>query len=131
MSIEERKKIVKKIFGFIMQGRPKDSLPYFAPNCKQHNPYIKGGMDKLFDSMTAVQQEAPKYPDPYFSLKKVMADGNMAAVHTELLWSKSKPGEGGLRQVHLFKFGRGNKVVEYWDVTQQVDSKMPNPQGAF
>ena len=131
MSAQDRKKIVKKIFGFIMQGRPKDGLPYFSSNCKQHNPYVKGGMDALFDSMAAVQKETPKFSDPFFSIKKIMADGNMVAVHTELLWSKSKPREGGLRQAHLFKFGKGNKVVEYWDITQMVDSKMPNPEGVF
>jgi predicted SnoaL-like aldol condensation-catalyzing enzyme len=97
LSAQERKKIVKKIFEFIMQERPKDSLPYFAQKCKQHNPYVKGGMDALFDSMAAVQQEPPKFSDPYFSIKRIIADGNMMAAHTEMLFSNSKPREGGLR----------------------------------
>ena len=114
-----------------MQGRPKDSLSYFASNCKQHNPFVKGGMDALFESMSAVQQETPKFSDPYFAIRRVPVDGNMVSVHNELLWSKSKPGEGGLRQAHLFKFGKGNKIVEYWDITQQVQPDMPNAVGAF
>ena len=55
----------------------------------------------------------------------------MVAAHTELLSSKSNPGEGGLRQVHLFRFGPDDKIVEYWDVTQMVRPDMPNPANAF
>ena len=127
----QRKRIVRKIFGYITEGRPKDSLSYFTSSCKQHNPFVKGGIEALFDSMDAVQQETPKFSDPHFQIRKVMADGNMVLVHTELLWSQSKPGEGGLRQAHLFKLGKGNKIVEYWDITQQVQPDMPNPVGAF
>jgi predicted SnoaL-like aldol condensation-catalyzing enzyme len=128
---QNRKKIVRDFFKLVVQGRQKDSLRFFASNCKQHNPYVHGGMDALFDAMAAVQQEAPKYPDPDFAVKRILADRDMVAVHTELLNSKSKPSEGGLRQVHLFRFGRDNKIVEYWDITQMVQSSMPNAANAF
>jgi predicted SnoaL-like aldol condensation-catalyzing enzyme len=88
-------------------------------------------MDALFDSMAAAQRQAPRYPDPGFAIKNILADGEIVAVHTELLGSKSKPGEGGLRQVHLFRFGTDNKIVEYWDITQQVMPSMPNAANAF
>jgi predicted SnoaL-like aldol condensation-catalyzing enzyme len=60
----------------------------------------------------------------------VLADGDFVAVHTELLSNKSKPSEGGLRQMHLFRF-EGEKIVEYWDITQQIMPSMPNAGGAF
>jgi len=126
-----RKRIVRNVFRFIMEGRPKDSLYLFARNCKQHNPYIKGNMEALFDSMVAVQQQVPKFSDPYFAIKKILGEGDTVAVHTELLNSKSAPSEGGLRQVHLFRFGKDNKIVEYWDITQMVQLEMPNPANAF
>ncbi len=128
-----RKKVVREIFKLITQGRQKESLHYFAPNCRQHNPYTPGGMEALFDAMTAVQQqEAPKYSDPYFSIKKILADGDTVAVHTEILSSKARPAAGGLRQVHLFRFAaRDNKIVEYWDITQMIDEEMPNSANAF
>jgi predicted SnoaL-like aldol condensation-catalyzing enzyme len=128
---ENRKKIVRDFFKLVGQGRQKEGLRFFAANCKQHNPYVNGGMDALFNAMTSVQQEAPKYPDPYFAVKHVIADGNMVAVHTELLTSRSKPSEGGLRQVHLFRFARSDKIVEYWDITQQIEASMSNAAGAF
>jgi predicted SnoaL-like aldol condensation-catalyzing enzyme len=129
--LRERKKVVGDFFELILQGRQREGLRFFAPDCRQHNPYVKGGMDALFESMAAAQKEAPRYPDPYFAVKSVVADGDLVAAHTELLASRSKLGAGGLRQVHLFRFGKGNRIVEYWDVTQMVQPDMPNPANAF
>jgi predicted SnoaL-like aldol condensation-catalyzing enzyme len=131
MSIQNRKKIVRQIFKLIMKGKQKEGLLFFAPKARQHNPYVKGGMEQLFDAMSAVQSEAPKYPDPYFAIKKVIAEGNMVAVHTEMQNSRAKPSEGGLRQVHLFRFNSSDKIVEYWDLTQTIEPDMPNAANAF
>ncbi|HZW58498.1 MAG TPA: nuclear transport factor 2 family protein [Nitrososphaerales archaeon] len=126
-----KEKIVKDFFQLIVQGRPKEGLAFFSSDCIQHNPYVKGGMDALLDAMAAMQKESPKYPDPYFNVKYILVDRDMAAVHTELLNSKSNPSQGGLRQVHLFRFGANNKIVEYWDITQTIQPDMPNAKGAF
>jgi predicted SnoaL-like aldol condensation-catalyzing enzyme len=132
MAAQDRKKIVNEFFRLIAEGKPEDGLRFFSPDCKQHNPYLSGGMEVLLDSMASVQQEeGPKYPDAEFSVKSVLADGDMVAVHTELLSSKSDPAKGGLRQVHLFRFNENNKIAEYWDITQVIQSEMPNAKGAF
>ena len=88
-------------------------------------------MSDLFDAMSAVQLDPQEHPDPYFAIKKVISDGDVVEEHTELLSSKSNPSEVGPRQIHLFKFNRGNKIVKYWDVTQQVSKDMPNAANAF
>ena len=127
---QQRKKVVREFFGLIMQGRQIEGLRLFSPDCVQHNPYTHGGMKELFDAMSEAQSNM-NYPDPVFKIRRVLADGNMVVVHTEMLVSKSKPGEGGLRQAHIFRFGRGNKIVEYWDISQFVDKDKPNAAGAF
>jgi predicted SnoaL-like aldol condensation-catalyzing enzyme len=131
-SIEKRKKIVKDFFRLVMQGKQKEGLRYFSPNCKHHNPYVNDGMEALFDAMSAAQQQiAPEYPDPDFAVREVLADGNMVVAHTEILSLKSKPGKGGLRQAHLFRFNSDNKIVEYWEITQMIQPDMPNAANAF
>jgi len=75
-------------------------------------------------------QGTAQYPEAEFKVKHVLADGDLVAVHTELLNNKSKPIEGGLRQIHLFRF-EDDKIVEYWDITQQIMPSMPNAGGAF
>ena len=126
-----QKRIVRQFFRLVAQGRQKEGLRFFAPNCRQHNPYVRGGMDVLFDSMAAVQSGGPKYPEPFFAVKSILADGDMVGAYTVFLGNRSKPGEGGLRQVHLFRFGKGNKIVEYWDITQTVEQGMPSAANAF
>jgi predicted SnoaL-like aldol condensation-catalyzing enzyme len=128
---EKRKKVVGDFFDLVGQGRQKEGIRFFAPDCRQHNPYVNGGMETLFESMAAAQQEAPKYPDPFFAVRSILADGDFVAAHTELLGSKFNPGAGGLRQVHLFRFGKDDKIVEYWDITQMVQPDMPNAANAF
>ncbi len=124
-------RILTDIFRLIAEGRPKDSLKYFTPDCVQHNPYVDGGMDALFDSMTTVMKNgAAQFPEPDFKVRYILVDGDMAAVYTQLLGSRSNPRMGGLRQVHLFRF-QGDKITEYWDITQTIDKSMPNAAGAF
>ena len=127
----ERKNIATEYFRLVGQGKFKEGLRFFAPGCKTHNPFIAGNMDALTDAMNAANtEEASKNPEAEFAVKNVLADGDLVAVHTQLLSSKSKPGEGGLRQAHLFRF-EDDKIVEYWDITQQILPNMPNSSGAF
>jgi predicted SnoaL-like aldol condensation-catalyzing enzyme len=127
----ERKDVVLEYFKLVVEGKFKEGLRFFAPDCKTHNPYVAGDMEVLTDAMIAANNEgSAKYPEAEFAVKHVLADGDFVAAHTQLLSNKSKPNEGGLRQVHLFRF-EGNKIVEYWDVTQQVAPNMPNAGGAF
>jgi predicted SnoaL-like aldol condensation-catalyzing enzyme len=127
----DRKNIVIEYFKLVGSGKFKEGLRFFAPDCRTHNPYISGGMDALTDAMmTANKGMTEQLSEPEFAVKHVLVDGDLVAVHTQLLNSKSKPSEGGLRQVHLFRF-EGDKIVEYWDITQQVLASMPNASGAF
>jgi predicted SnoaL-like aldol condensation-catalyzing enzyme len=114
----------------IGEGSPKGGLRFFARDCKTHNPYVAGGMDALTDAMIAVQKESSDDTGSDFGLtvRHVLADGDLVAVHTQV--ASSRPSEGGLRQVHLFRFS-GDKIVEYWDITQQVPENSPNADGAF
>jgi len=129
-STQKRKRIISDFFGLVMQGRQMEGLGYFSADCVQHNPYTEGGMKELFASMAAAQRGAPKYTDPSFEVKSIVADGDIVAAYTVMLASKSKPQEGGLRQVHLFRFGKGDRIVEYWDITQVLQPGMPNAAGA-
>lgn len=131
---ELRKDTAVQFLNLIGLGRPKEGLRFFAPDCKTHNPYVLGGMDALTDAMIAVQKEGAEgiakgsTADFKLIVMNVLADGNLVAVHTQL--TSSRPSDGGLRQVHLFRFS-ADKIVEYWDITQQVPENAPNAAGAF
>jgi predicted SnoaL-like aldol condensation-catalyzing enzyme len=130
MQSQNKKRVVSDFFALVMQGRQKEGLGFFAADCRQHNPYVRGGMEALFDGMAEAQKDMGDYADPSFVVRSMLVDGDFVAAHTELLGNKNRPGDGGLRQVHLFRF-RGDKIVEYWDVTQAIRKEMPNAANAF
>lgn len=125
------KKIALEYFKLVSLGKFKEGMHFFAPDCKTHNPYISGSIETLTDAMISASKDLDSQnPDVGFAVRHVLADGDIVAVHTELLNSKSDLGQGGLRQVHLFRFEE-DKIIEYWDITQQVLPDMPNASGAF
>jgi predicted SnoaL-like aldol condensation-catalyzing enzyme len=87
-------------------------------------------MKSIIDAQISASKNMPATSTIEFSVKHLLVDGDTIAAHTELLFNKSNPTEGGLRQVHLFRF-EDNKIVEYWDITQMITKDMPNAAGAF
>ncbi|MDR0373124.1 MAG: ester cyclase [Nitrososphaerota archaeon] len=112
-------------------GKFKDGLRFFSPDCKTHNPYFSGSIEQLTDAMVQANAKGKaQYPNAEFTVKRALADGDYVAVQTNLLNDKNQPAAGGLRQMHLFRF-EGDKIVEYWDITQQIPLGLPNSAGAF
>jgi predicted SnoaL-like aldol condensation-catalyzing enzyme len=129
--MDDRKTIIMEYFKLVDLGKFKESLRFFASDCLTHNPYISGSIEKLADAMIAASKDmGAQNSEPEFVVKSILADGDLVAAHTIFLNSKSKPSNGGLRQVHVFRF-KADKIVEYWDITQQILPNMPNASGAF
>jgi len=128
---EARKRIVRDYFELISQQKFKEGLQFFAPDCTTHNPFVSGNMEKIINAMIVANKDyRPKYPEAQFSLKLVLSDGNFVAAYTQLVASPTKLDEGGLRQMHLFRF-ENDKIVEYWDITQNIMPNTPNATGSF
>jgi predicted SnoaL-like aldol condensation-catalyzing enzyme len=131
---KSRKKIAVEFLNLVGSGKPKDGLRFFTPDCKTHNPYVAGNITELIDAMIAVQKQGSEgiikgsKADFKLIISHVLAEGDLVAAYTQI--ASSKPSEGGLRQVHLFRFS-GEKIVEYWDITQMVPENAPNAIGAF
>jgi len=126
---KKEKDIALEFFKFVTAGKPKEARHLFAPKCVHHNPFTPEGMDALLDSMAKVQQSSQMArSDTQFLIKHVLTDGNLVAVHT-ILESKSDATKG-LRQIHLFRF-RGDKIIEYWDVTQVAPANAPYIQRMY
>jgi predicted SnoaL-like aldol condensation-catalyzing enzyme len=135
ISAEQEKKereIALSFFDLIMPpDGPMAALKIFDPKSKHHNPYCAPGMKALFKEMGEVQQnpQANEMPtDPVFEIKNVTVDGNMVVIYTTLRSRSDK--KKGFRQVHMFRF-KGDKIVEYWDVTQQVPKAAKYPENIF
>jgi predicted SnoaL-like aldol condensation-catalyzing enzyme len=97
---------------------------FVAEDGKHHNPYFPADFAALKAGM---KENHLKFPIKQFTVKNVLADGDLVAVHSQIVLN---PDEPGMAVVHLFRF-QGDKIVELWDVGQPVPTDSPNQAGMF
>ena len=91
---------------------------------RHHNPYFEGSAEAL---MTAMQENARENPNKTLDVKRVIAEGDLVAVHSHV---RQNPDDLGGAVVHLFRFDDG-RIVELWDLGQPVPGESPNQYGMF
>ncbi len=98
---------------------------FVDPNAISHNPYSRGTAKEL---MKAMEENGKQMPNKIFEIKHVVAEGDLVAVHSHLKFQKDQP---GMAVVHLLRFNEQGKIVEFWDVGQQIPENSPNEKGMF
>ena len=91
---------------------------------RHHNPFFEGSAESL---QAGMQANALQKPDKVLDVKRVIADGELVAVHSHV---QQKPGERGAAVVHIFRFENG-RIVELWDLGQPLPDESPNQFGMF
>ena len=70
---------------------------------------------------------AQTYPDFRLEPKRIIAEGNYVVLHSHLIL---KPGDRGTAVVDIFRLENG-KIVEHWDVVQEVPETSANNNTMF
>jgi predicted SnoaL-like aldol condensation-catalyzing enzyme len=97
---------------------------WVVPEYIQHNPLAMNGRD------AAIQFLEPffaKNPGIQYSIKRIIADGNLVAIHSHGVFA---PGDRGSAIVDILRIEHC-KVVEHWDVIQAVPEKAANNNTMF
>jgi len=94
------------------------------PGYIQHNPLAKSGRDAAIAFLEPFFQS---HPDASYSIKRIIADGNLVAVHSH---GRFTADDRGLAIVDILRVDHC-KVVEHWDVAQPVPEKAANDNGMF
>jgi predicted SnoaL-like aldol condensation-catalyzing enzyme len=97
---------------------------YLGPRYTQHNPTAPDGAEGLKGFLAFLKS---KFPQSHSDIKRVFADGDYVILHVHAM---REPGTRGRAIVDLFKLENG-KIVEHWDVAQDVPEKAANPNGMF
>jgi len=97
---------------------------YLGPRYTQHNPVAADGPEGL---RGFIQFLRDKFPQSRSEIKRVFADGDYVIVHVHAI---REPGTRGRAIIDIFKLENG-KVVEHWDVAQDVPEKAANSNGMF
>ncbi|HSW66113.1 MAG TPA: nuclear transport factor 2 family protein [Bacillota bacterium] len=91
---------------------------------RHHSPYFAAGFAAL---KTGMKENHRQFPDKRLTILRVLADGDLVAVHAHMVL---RPGDPGVAVLHLFRF-EGEKIAELWDFSQPVKPDSPNTDGLF
>jgi predicted SnoaL-like aldol condensation-catalyzing enzyme len=123
--LEANKKTVLEFYEAGLNKKDFDAASkYFGPKYIQHNP---GAPDGIEGFKTFVNFLKNKFPNSHSEIKKVFADGDYVILHVQAV---REPGTLGRAIVDIFRLEDG-KIVEHWDVAQDIPEKMPHNNGMF
>jgi predicted SnoaL-like aldol condensation-catalyzing enzyme len=123
--IEANKRTVVAYYQMAFEGRPEKAVAdYLGDRYIQHNPEAEDGPGALIGFVHYLRNQ---YPELRLDIKRVIAEGNLVVTHSHLIL---KPGEPGRALADFFRLENG-KVVEHWDVIQEVAERSANANGMF
>ncbi len=97
---------------------------WVVPEYIQHNPLAPNGRDA---AIAFLEPFFAKNPGIQYSIKRVIADGNLVAIHSHGIFT---PGDRGNAIVDILRI-ENCKVVEHWDVIQPIPEKAANTNTMF
>lgn len=97
---------------------------HVAHGFKHHNPYFPAGRQAL---LVAMQGNAAAEPHNSFTVKQVIGSGDRVAVLSRLQRGDAVQ---EYAVVHILRF-EGAKIIEMWDVAQEIPPESPNEDGMF
>ncbi len=123
--LSTRKEAARQFLQLVGAGSIDEAYQrYVAMDGKHHNPYFAAGFPAL---QAAMKANFIQFPDMHLTIKNVVGEGDLVAIHSQVVM---QPGEPGFAAVHLFRF-QGDRIVEMWDVAQQLPPDLINLDGAF
>ena len=90
----------------------------------QHSPGFADGKKAFRDGITGFLKE---FPESSAEIKHIGADGDLVFIHNHI---KLNPKDRGQAAVDIFSV-RDGKIVEHWDVIQDIPEKAENPNTMF
>ncbi len=119
------KQAAQSFLEMVVSGKIAEAYAtYIHPDFRHHNAYYPGDAASLQKGMEDNQLQ---YPDKIFEIKHILEDGDLVAVHSHMRFKESDP---GIAVLHLFRF-QDDKIIEMWDVGQQIPADSPNENGMF
>ena len=106
---------------------PMDSArvdDYISPDYVQHSSLAEPTVQALKDFLDFVKVQSP---EGTHNLKRAFVDGDHVIVHHHVI---RHAGDPGLAVVDIFRVADG-KIVEHWDVLQDVPEQPLNPLPMF
>lgn len=125
MNIDQNKQSALEFLKLVIDGKIDEAYEkYVDMQGTHHNAFFPAGFQTLKEAM---KENEAQFPGKQFTIKNVLGEGDLVAVHSHLVM---KPGEPGMITMHLFRF-KNDKIVEMWDCGQAIPEDSPNKGGVF
>jgi predicted SnoaL-like aldol condensation-catalyzing enzyme len=122
---QQNKAIVLAFYEAGLNRKDFDSArAYLGPTYTQHNPRAADGVEGFKAYVGFLKANTP---DSHSDIVRVFTDGDYVILHVHKV---AHPGERGSAIVDLFRLANG-KIVEHWDVTQDVPEKTASGNPMF
>jgi predicted SnoaL-like aldol condensation-catalyzing enzyme len=123
--LEANKKTVLDFYEAGLNRKDFDAASkFFGPKYIQHNP---GAPDGIEGFKTFINFLKDKFPNSHSEIRRAFAEGDYVILHVHAV---REPGTRGRAIVDIFRLENG-KIVEHWDVAQDIPEKMPHNNGMF
>jgi predicted SnoaL-like aldol condensation-catalyzing enzyme len=123
--MEENKKVVLEFYEQAVNRKDFEAASkYLGSQYIQHNQMAADGPEGLKRFIRYLRE---KFPNSHSEIKRVFVDGDYVILHVHAV---REPGTRGVAIVDIFRL-RGGKIVEHWDVHEDIREKAANPNGMF
>lgn len=98
---------------------------YIGSEYLQHNPLVADGKEAFVQALSSY---TAKFPRSKGHIKRVIAEGDLVMLH---IHRQAEPGTRGRAVVDIFRFDGQGKIVEHWDVAQDVPETTVSGRSIF
>lgn len=124
--LENNKRIIREWTELAINERePEEAIAkYMGSTYRQHNPQAADGPESFINF---VKYFAQKFPDFHLDTKRMIAEGDLVVTHSHLTRHRDDRGQA---VVDIFRLEDG-KIVEHWDVIQEIPESAANSNTMF
>ena len=123
--LKQNKENAVAFYKMAYEGNPKEAAElYVGSEYIQHNPLLGDGIQPFINYFN---QMAKEYPNKSIEFVRVIAEGDLVALHTHQIW----PDNDEYVTMDFFRFDNNGKIVEHWDSIQQIPKTSANKNSMY
>jgi predicted SnoaL-like aldol condensation-catalyzing enzyme len=121
------KQVVREFYDLAFnQQQPEEAVRrYLGTTYRQHNPLAADGAEPFIGFVKWLTGANPKL---HVEFKRLVAEGDLVLVHSHQI---PAPGSRGTAVMDIFRVDADGKIVEHWDVLQEVPETAQNRNTMF